>query len=209
MRGFLVIGNKAVTKPFSLKDLAGSAGRMDILCRCVAQALFISHGVRRDSEIYLLLLGKPDPPKALRILGSEVRYMAPDERNIGGLIRKALQIKVDRDWRLSTPGIYIARKDLKDLLDELSSRFDQIIYLREDGVDIRDIACSLKDPLFILGDHIGIKEEDEKVVLEYTDMIVSLSPLSLQADQCIVIAHYELDRCSRVSESKRQEESSP
>jgi len=209
MRGFLVVGNKAVTKPFSLKDLAGSAGRMDILCRCVAQALFISHDVRRDSEIYLLLLGKPDPPKALRILGSEVRYMAPDERNIGGLIRKALQIKVDRDWKLSTPGIYIARKDLKNLLDELSSRFGQIIYLREDGVDIREIACNLKDPLFILGDHIGIKEEDEKVVLKYTDMIVSLSPLSLQADQCIVITHYELDRCSRVSESKRQEVSSP
>jgi len=66
MRGFLVVGNKAVTKPFSLKDLAGSAGRMDILCRCVAQALFISHGIRKDSEIYLLLLGKPDPPKALK-----------------------------------------------------------------------------------------------------------------------------------------------
>ncbi len=202
MRGFLVVGNKAVTKPFSLKDLAGSAGRMDILCRCVAQALFISHGIRRDSEIYLLLLGKPDPPKALKILGSEVRYMAPDERNIGGLIRKALKVKVDKDWRLSTPGIYIARKGLRDLLEELSFRFDRIVYLREDGVDIREIACDLRDPLFILGDHIGIKEEEEKIVLEYADTIVSLSPLSLQADQCIVITHYELDRCSRVSEPK-------
>jgi len=209
MRGFLVVGNKAVTEPFSLKDLAGSAGRMDILCRCVAQALFISHGIRRDSEIYLLLLGKPDPPKALKILGSEVRYMAPDERNIGGLIRKALQVKVGKDWKRSTPGIYIARKTLRDLLDELSERFDTIIYLKEDGVDIREVACNLENPLFVLGDHIGLKDEDERLVLEYADMIVSLSPLSLQADQCIVITHYELDRCSRRLESKEKAKPNP
>jgi len=194
MRGFLVIGNKAVTRPFSLKDLAGSAGRMDILCRCVAQAMFISHGIRKDSEIYLLLLGDPDPPKALKILGNEVRYMAPDERNIGGLIRKALSIKVDKDWKISTPGIYIARKNLRDLLDELSNKYDQIIYLREDGVDIREVVAKIKNPLFILGDHIGVREADEKLILKYADMIISLSPISLQADQCIVIVHYELDR---------------
>jgi len=194
MRGFLVIGNKAVTRPFSLKDLAGSAGRMDILCRCVAQAMFISHGIRRDSEIYLLLLGDPDPPKALRILGNEVKYMAPDERNIGGLIRKALSIKVDKDWKISTPGIYVARKSLKDLLDELSNRYDQIIYLREDGIDIREVVSKIKNPLFVLGDHLGVREDDERLILKYADMIISLSPISLQADQCIVIVHYELDR---------------
>jgi len=194
MRAFLIVGNKAVTKPFSLKDLAGSAGRMDIICRCIAQALFISHGIRRDVEVYVLLLGKPDPPKALKILGKEVKYMAPDERNIGGLIRKALSLEVGKDWKQSTPGIYIARKSLKELLDELSKRFD-VVYLREDGVDIRKIACEFKNPLFVLGDHIGLKPEDEELVLNYAKQIVSVSKLSLQADQCIVIVHYELDRC--------------
>jgi len=194
MRAFLIVGNKAVTKPFSLKDLAGSAGRMDIICRCIAQALFISHGIRRDVEVYVLLLGKPDPPKALKILGNEVKYMAPDERNIGGLIRKALSLEVGKDWKQSTPGIYVARKSLKELLDDLSKRFE-VIYLREDGVDIREIACEFKNPLFVLGDHIGLKTEDEELVLNYAKQIVSVSKLSLQADQCIVIVHYELDRC--------------
>ncbi|HID42466.1 MAG TPA: tRNA (pseudouridine(54)-N(1))-methyltransferase TrmY, partial [Archaeoglobaceae archaeon] len=36
MRGFLVVGNRAATGNFNLNDLPGSAGRMDILCRCVA-----------------------------------------------------------------------------------------------------------------------------------------------------------------------------
>ncbi len=209
VRGFLVIGNKAVTKPFSLKDLAGSAGRMDIICRCIAQALFVSHGIRRDTEVYVLLLGEPDPPKALRIVGKEVRYMAPDERNVGGLIRKALGLDVGRDWRKSTPGIYVARKGLRDLLEELSSRFSRIVYLREDGTDVRDVACKLEDPLFVLGDHIGIKEEDERIVLEFADTVVSVSPISLQADQCIVIVHYELDRCRSPPKSRGRVEPSP
>ena len=194
MRAFLIVGNKAVTKPFSLKDLAGSAGRMDIICRCIAQALFISHGIRRDVEVYVLLLGEPDPPKALKIVGSEVRYMAPDERNIGGIIRKALGLKVDDSWRRSTPGVYIARKNLNDLLEELSKKYN-VVYLREDGIDIRDVACGLENPLFVLGDHIGLRDEDEKTVMKYAKIVVSVSKLSLQADQCIVIVHYELDRC--------------
>jgi len=194
MRAFLIVGNKAVTKPFSLKDLAGSAGRMDIICRCIAQALFISHGIRRDVEVYVLLLGEPDPPKALKIVGSDVRYMAPDERNIGGIIRKALGLKVDESWRRSTPGVYIARKNLNDLLEELSKKYN-VVYLREDGIDIRDVACGLENPLFVLGDHIGLRDEDEKTVMKYAKIVVSVSKLSLQADQCIVIVHYELDRC--------------
>jgi tRNA (pseudouridine54-N1)-methyltransferase len=193
MRAFLIVGNKAVTKPFSLNDLTG-AGRMDIICRFIAQALFISHGIRRDVEVYALLLGQPDPPKVLRVFGDEVRYMAPDERNIAGLIRKALSLRVDENWRSSTPGIYIAKKGLKELLEELGEKF-KIVYLREDGKDIRSLACRLKNPLFVLGDHLGLSETDERIVLDYSDHVVSVSRLSLQADQCVVIAHYELDRC--------------
>jgi tRNA (pseudouridine54-N1)-methyltransferase len=195
MRGFLIVGNRAVTKPFNLNDLAGSAGRMDILCRCVAQALFISHGIRRDVEVYLLLLGEPNPPKAIRIVGSEVKYMAPDERNIAGLLRKSLTVDANAEWTRSSPGIYIAKKNLSELLDELTSY--QVIYLREDGEDIRNVVSELNNPLFVLGDHIGLSEEMESIVLSHAEKIVSVSPLSLQADQCIVIAHYEMDRAKR------------
>ncbi len=192
MRAFLIIGNKAVTKPFKLNDLPG-AGRIDILCRCVAQALFVSHGIRRDVEVYLLLLGPPEPPKAVKITGYEVRRMSPDERNIAGHLRKALSFKADENWREVGSGVYISKKGLVDLLEELSKRYE-IYYLREDGRDIRSLAKSMRNPLFILGDHIGVKGEDEEVVMRYARELVCVSPLSLQADQCIVIVHYELDR---------------
>ena len=194
MRAFLIVGNKAVTKPFNLNDLAGSAGRMDVLCRFVAQALFISHGIRKDVEVYLSLLGEPEPPKTIKIVGSEVKTMAPDERNIAGLIRKALKVECTKTWNESTTGIYISKKDLIELLEETSRQY-KIVYLREDGEDIRDFVEKVdKDCLFVLGDHLGLNYEQEKIVLNYTEKIVSVSPISLQADQCVIIVHYELDR---------------
>ncbi len=192
MRAFLIIGNKAATGKFNLNDLPGSAGRMDIMCRCIASALFLSHDVRRDVEVYLLLLGPPDPPKAVKVVGREVRYMAPDERNIGGLLSKALTLKVDDSWKESTPGIYVARKTLEELLDELVEKYE-MYYLREDGADIRDVEFG-ENPLFILGDHLGVREDMETVIEERCRGVVAIPTRKLQADHCIVIAHYELDR---------------
>ena len=201
-RVFVIVCSKATTAPFNLNDMPGSAGRMDLVCRFIAQVIFVSHGVRKDSMAIAVLKGEPDPPKAILVKGNEVRYMAPDERNIGGLIRKALSVNFKSGeqigWVRSTPGIYVARKNLKDVLSELEDGGYRIYYLKENGEDIRSVEFG-KKLAFVLGDHLGLSEEDEKIVEAYADVTVSLSPISLQADQCVVIVHYELDRsASRV-----------
>ncbi|MEM0503709.1 MAG: tRNA (pseudouridine(54)-N(1))-methyltransferase TrmY [Archaeoglobaceae archaeon] len=192
MRSFLIIGNEAVTEPFNLNDIPG-AGRMDILCRCVSQALFLSHSIRKDVEVFLLLLGKPDPPKVVRIVSNELRRMSPDERNIAGHIRKALGFKATKDWTETNSGVFIAKKRLEELLLELSKRYS-VYYLREDGRDIGEVVSEIKDPLFVLGDHLGVRREDEDVIFKFATAVLSVSKLSLMAEQCITIAHYVLDK---------------
>ncbi len=87
MRRFVVLGHRAVTSSgFSLNDLCGSAGRMDVLLRCINSAFFLSHDLRRDTEIYLVLKGGPEPPKTIRLRGDELKYLNPDERSTGALI---------------------------------------------------------------------------------------------------------------------------
>jgi tRNA (pseudouridine54-N1)-methyltransferase len=189
MKSFIILGHKAATAPFSLNDLPGAAGRMDILCRCVNAALFLSHDLRRDVRVYLVLKGEPDPPKLIRFDGSGVRYLSPDERSAASLIRKALEKNVQGFWTESTPGVSIRKGELGDLLGELNKR---IIYLREDGEDIR--GKKFEDPLFVLGDHLGMTEEEEKLIERYEHEMVSVSPLSLHADHCIVLLHNEMDR---------------
>ena len=189
MKDFIIIGHKAATAPFSLNDLPGAAGRMDILCRCVNAALFLSHDLRRDVRVYLVLKGEPDPPKLICFDGSGIRYLSPDERSAASLIRKALEKNVQGFWIESTPGVSIRKGELGDLLDELNKK---IIYLREDGEDVR--GKSFEEPLFILGDHLGMTEEEEKLIGGYEHEIVSVGPLSLHADHCIVLLHNEMDR---------------
>ncbi len=51
MRRFVVVGHKAASSgDFKLDDMAGGAGRLDILLRCVNTSLFLSHSIRRDSK---------------------------------------------------------------------------------------------------------------------------------------------------------------
>ncbi len=189
MKSFVVVGHKATTEPFSLNDLPGAAGRMDILCRCVNTALFLSHDLRRDVRVYLVLKGGFQP-KLVRFDGNSLRYLSPDERSAASLIKKALEMNTQDFWTESTPGVSIRKGDLCDLLEELNKK---IIYLREDGLDIRGKKLEA-EPLFLLGDHEGLTAEEEKIIMGYEHEIVSVGPLSLHANHCIVLLHNEMDR---------------
>lgn len=196
MKNFIIIGHKAVTAPFSLNDLPGSAGRMDILCRCVNAAFFLSHDLRRDVRVYLVLKGEPAPPKLIRFDGAGVRYLSPDERSAAWLIKKALEKNVQDFWIESTPGVSIRKGDFSDLLAELKTPY--LIYLREDGEDIRRKKFDeTSELLFVLGDHLGLSDDEEKIIEGYGHEIMSVGPLSLHADHCIILLHNEMDRAEK------------
>jgi tRNA (pseudouridine54-N1)-methyltransferase len=191
MREFIIVGHKAITSgEFPLNDMPGSAGRIDILARCVTSAFFTSFNVRRDTRIILVLLGEPDPPKVLRFEGPELLYLNPDERSAGSLIKKALSIGVRDNQLMSTPGVYVARGGLKDVLSTIN--VPNAIYLHESGEDIRDVDLNCKHVISILGDHLGLTEEEEALI--HNARRVSLGPITLHADHCIILIHNELDR---------------
>lgn len=194
MRRFVVIGHRAsTTADFKLDDIAGGAGRMDILVRCVNSSLFLSHGIRRDTEVYLVLEGGEDAPKTVVFRGSEVRYLNPDERSTASLIRNALMKPVGKGEEVqSTPGVYVSRRSFADVLDELSAD-GRVIYLREDGTDIRDYEFP-ENPVYVMGDDRDPNEEEETLLLSHGPDRIRLGPLSLHANHCIVLVHNEMDR---------------
>lgn len=192
MRRFVVLGHRAITSAdFRLDDLCGSTGRLDILLRCVNSAFFLSHGVRRDVEINLILLGEPNPPKTVRIDGREVKYLNPDERSTAALIRNALLQKGEGERRCS-PGIYVSERSYQEVLSNLS-KDSRLYYLREDGEDIRNVEFA-QDCTFVLGDDQDLTQEEEAVLMTYEPRKVSIGPISYHADHCITVVNNELDR---------------
>jgi tRNA (pseudouridine54-N1)-methyltransferase len=201
MREFIIVGHKARTDAnFNLNDLPGSGGRMDILCRCVNSALFLSHDLRRDVVIYLVLLGEPDAPRIVKFEGKNVRYLNPDERSSGSLIKKALEKNAIPRWRESMPGVWMRLGVLADLLEEVLTDEKRLFYMREDGNDIRDELNNDNyinmpdDTVFILGDHTGMTPEEETVILDLDAKTITVGPISLHADHCIILVNNEMDR---------------
>ncbi|MFL2521366.1 MAG: tRNA (pseudouridine(54)-N(1))-methyltransferase TrmY [Halobacteriales archaeon] len=191
MRQFIVISHTAtITPDFSLNDLPGSGGRMDILCRCVGASLLTSHALRNNVRVYLLLQDKI----SIRIESSETRYLHPDERCIAALIKKALekipevvgQIEIE-----STPGIYVSKRDLKSLLNSVDPS-GTFIHLNESGISSQTFVFP-SEPVFILSDHKNFSPSELDILNEYTQTTINLGPVSLHADQSITIVHNLLD----------------
>lgn len=186
MTSIAVIGHTATTDPsFSLNDLAGGAGRMDVLCRCVNASLFLSHNLRRDTECILVLQGKPEDTKTIRFSGSSVRSLNPDEKSPAALIKKALAIPCGSEFREAAPGVAVRKAGLSRLLAE-----GAFAILDEHAMDIRK--ADALPPAFLLSDHLSFTPDEEALFAGCPRF--SVGPSVLHADHAIAILLNELDR---------------
>jgi tRNA (pseudouridine54-N1)-methyltransferase len=163
---------------------------MDIMARCVTQALLVSHAVRPDAEISLVLLGPPDPPKVLRFIGARVRSLNPDERGTAALIRKALSRPAGIREVETTPGVMLSRADFAEAVRRCDSPAYQ---LDEGGEDVGSLAAPA-DATFVLSDAQDLTDQEREILAGIEARRVRLGPVSLHADQCITVIHNWLDR---------------
>src|SRR6185503_9636957 len=108
---------------FSLDDLASSSGRLDVLLRCVRAALLVSHGLRRDVLVYLVLRGG-GKSRVLRIDGRSAKFLRPDERSLAVLLQKTLSGAVSHQQSAVSfddmrPGLSLCEGDLEQVLADL------------------------------------------------------------------------------------------
>jgi tRNA (pseudouridine54-N1)-methyltransferase len=191
MRQFLITGHDAPTTPdFSLDDVAGGAGRLDVLCRCVNSAFFLSHALREDVRVHLVL----GDEFTVSFEGSELRRLNPDERSTAALIRAALETRDEAIGHMpaeSTPGVSIRRMGFEETLAD-SARDATVVQLHEDGAPVVDVEPPT-DPLFVLSDHHDFTDAEARLLDEVADQRVRLGPELLHADHAITVAHNYLD----------------
>ena len=191
MRQFIVSGHDVPTTPeFSLDDIAGGAGRLDVLCRCVSSAFFLSHAIREDIRVYLVLSDE----FTVRFEGSELRRLNPDERSTAALIRKALEEREEAIGHMeveTSPGVHLSRRGFDPLLEDIAET-GIVIQLHEGGDPVVDIEPP-SDPVFVLSDHRDFAAGEAALLEERSDRRVRLGPKRLHANHAVTVAHNWLD----------------
>ena len=199
MRQFVVIGHEAPTDPdeISLSDLPG-AGRLDLLCRCVATGVFLSHGIRDSVRVHLVVADE----LTVSFDSDSLRHLHPDERNVAARVRDALAAKADAIGHMPadvSPGVELRRMGLEATLDRLldgtaagASSGPALVQLHEDGDPLVE-AVPPDDPVFALSDHRDFTDEEEELLAARANRRVRVGPELLHADHTVSVVHNWLD----------------
>ena len=158
------------------------AGRLDVVYQCILFAFFTSGALRRDVIFHAILGGPPRPPLHLIIDGRELRDVRTDERTWEMILRKVLSGGPH-------PGIHIRKESFQGVLRAMMRR--EIFVLEEKGRDIRNVDIGA-NPVFVLGDQVGLPKKDETFALRYGTKI-SIGKKPYLAATCIDVINYLLD----------------
>lgn len=183
-----------VSGAFTLNDLAGGAGRMDEVARAVSTAFTLSNDLRRDTEVVVLLVAE-GPPRArrVRIEGSRVRYLNPDERSTAALIKNALVRSAGLEHDVeSSPGLVVGPVDPAEALGRYT-REPGAFWLTEDGAPLRSWAAPTDGFTAILSDPTDPVGAEAQILTEAGIPKVSVGPRSLRTSQVVDLVHNEFD----------------
>jgi tRNA (pseudouridine54-N1)-methyltransferase len=190
MRAFILKASEGRTAPdFSLKSLAGSPGRMDLISRCIIAAFNTPRGKREDTLLEIVLEGMPNPPISMTINGSVLGQLPMGEVGVAAMIHGALSGK-------EIEGISMRRKSFQDSVRQYANDGYLLFYLHEAGKDSRSAKFAEKSA-FVLGDHKGLDPASERFLDAMGAERISLGPHSYLASHCITMVNCELDMVNR------------
>ena len=172
------------------------AGRLDVVCECIVASLFMSHRIRRDVGFHAFLNGPPTPPVHVEINGTYLRDARTDHDTWKDIFKKILSGNPH-------PGISTEKKSFEKYVKE-KAEVASIYLLEEKGRDICEINWK-ENPVFVLGDHVGLPKKAESFALRFGEKI-SLGKTPYLAATCIAIINFLLDKTeSRLKETFRVE----
>jgi tRNA (pseudouridine54-N1)-methyltransferase len=181
LREFVLYSRKGRTdsKFTSLSD----AGRLDVVQECVVASLFLSHGIRKNAIFHAILSGPPNPPLHVKVDGATLHDVRTDQKTWEQILKKVFSGKMH-------PGITTNRTSFETLIKTKANE-SQIYVLEEGGKDISQVSIG-ENPVFILGDHVGLPKKVEDFALRYGEKI-SLGKQPYLAASCITVLNYLLD----------------
>jgi tRNA (pseudouridine54-N1)-methyltransferase len=164
-------------------DNLHDAGRLDIAHECIVASLFLSHGIRKNVTLHVILNGPSNPPLHIQINGETLYDVRTDVDTWKTILKKVISGKAH-------PGITTSKTGFEALIKE-KAKTHSLFVLEEGGKKISE-ETALENSVFILGDHVGLPQKAESFALRFGEK-VSLGKQPYLAASCITIINYMLD----------------
>lgn len=216
---------------FKLNNLP--KGRVDVLARCVSSAIFLSHGVREQTRIWLQL---QEAGVTLCLDGGAVKGMHPDERSLAAAMKRTLSVAhggatprddVNNGWstRRGSLGALLAElqqqapRPLLQLHEQGSMSLEEAVAEEEEeeeaelrprrsgeaeaAGDAREGGSSCPGAILVFGDQLGYTAEEDALIAHLGGRRVTCSPRGLLTSHCIVLCHHSLDTADEARAAAR------
>ena len=203
MREFIYYSRTAPTAGSYVKQDLMKSGRLDIAIHSIIASFFLSHKMREDVKMHLCFAGAPDPQKHLELkpvtegkTGVDKIYL--NKRNIEAVLKRMLYKYRPEAKNEVFPGYWIEKKSFLKVVECLSDEGRNLYILDSKGEDIRKVETE-RDPVFILGDHLGMPKKEVKR-LRGMCKSVSIGKKTYFASQTVAIVNNEIDRREEAGE---------
>ena len=196
MRTFVIRARKGTVLASKVFSQVGTGEHFEIVAHILANAFYVSNGMRSDVEVYVVLDSTPDFPRTLKFSSNTgLSFPGFHEHAILGVVASALErgCKVAKGQILTIePGIEMCGFGFDTLMKGLQES-RPIYLLDKKGDDIRSLNFE-GSGVFVLSDHLSMPKNSIKGLERRGLTKMSLGRKMLFASQCVVLIHNELDR---------------
>jgi tRNA (pseudouridine54-N1)-methyltransferase len=180
---------------FLIRDVPGTSGRLDVVCRVLAATFRAVPDWSPFLEFLAVLGGPPNPPLLLRV--SNVSNAGIPEGELAlALILKTLLNRyrtAGAEQLAAWPQFALTRQGFEDTLRAVAKRRAQSYYLVERGTPLKSVHLNLTSPqVFVLGDDRGLPSEHEALLLQHSAKEVAIGKQSLLGSHAVSLLLLEL-----------------
>jgi tRNA (pseudouridine54-N1)-methyltransferase len=151
--------------------------------------MLLSHSMRKDTLAHVVINENPKRARHIRFEWDKVRYLNPDERNGASLIRNALMRCPEGGELESSPGVFVARRGLADVLEKATKP----IILMAEGAPAPDWKALASGATFVFGDTEDLTADEIAVVEKAGGTRAGLGERALHTDHCVAVLNHRLD----------------
>lgn len=185
---------------FLVRDVPGTSGRLDVVCRVLAATFHTASKWSPFLEFLAVLGGPPNPPLLLRVSDVPDEVIPEGELALAVILKGLLRLyrTAGKGQLAAWPQFSLSRQGFEETLRQVVKDGAQVCYLVERGTPLESLEFNLAKPLvFVLGDDRGLPLEHEALLSRCPAKEVAIGKQSLLGSHVVTLLLLELVRRSQ------------